>query len=129
MSEPFSDKKEPNGSTDMKDVRIAKIKCKTDMRSHVSYYQFLDDKDELIGKPLGTKYEEIDTKEFILEIPKDEVLIGFKIEKHSGDDNKIGNIAFKTIKHLTNDKLQEYEKGAKKDFKWQYEFWEQHKLV
>ena len=74
----------------------------------------------MIGKSLGTKYEKTDDHEFTLEIPKDEIIVGFKVTKHTGQDNKIGRIAFKTIKYLTNGDFHKYEKNPKKEFKWQY---------
>jgi hypothetical protein len=56
ISQNFSDK-EPDDEIDFSKTRIAKIKARTNYH-HVFCYKFFDDRDEVINKPIYSKYDE-----------------------------------------------------------------------
>ena len=55
---------------------------------HVAMFKFFDDFDQLIGKPIYSKYDSNKDKKFEVKIGLDEKLIGFRVRKSDWDDCK-----------------------------------------
>lgn len=85
--------------------RIAKIACRTNYH-HVFCFKLYNDFDEVIGKPIYSKYDEKSEEEFTVDIGLDEKLVGFKVWESDWVDCKTSKIAFKIVK------TDQYEKDA-----------------
>jgi hypothetical protein len=96
LSTDFGEK-ETNDSIDTSSTRIAKICAKTNYH-HVFCYKMFDDLENIIGKPIYSKYDEKGEEETTIEIGLDEKLVGFRIQLSDWEDCKISKISFKIAK-------------------------------
>ena len=72
---------------------------------HVFAFKFMDDFDNVIGKPLYSKYDEKpeNEHEFEVEIAPDEKVIGFLVRQSDWVDCKTAKVSFKIAKSKTVD--------------------------
>ena len=88
---------------------------------HVYAYKFYDDYDNIIGKPIYSKYDENESgEEFETEIMPDEKLVGFQVRQSDWVDCKIAKVSWKIAKAANYDKalmkkVTEYKKKQKKE--------------
>ena len=116
-SPAYGSKTSPEDRFEFEGKRIAKIGCVTNMH-HVFAFKFKDDYDNVIGKPLYSKYDEASDEEFEVEIAPDEKVIGFVVRQSDWVDCKTAKVAFKIAKTKTVDqelvqKVAEYKAKQK----------------